>query len=137
MITRLGTSLFTCLAMMGAATAIFTHFTLEHTLAGSLSTALDLPPRIWALGVALAFFSTLIPSFLVNLGISRIGPQATSAMGMLSPIVTIILAVWWLSEPFGGVDALGTCLTILGIALYTWSDKRAHTQPSKDTPRQT
>lgn len=137
MIARLGTSVFTCFAMMGAGTAIFTHFIIEHSVSGTLGTSLDLPPRIWMLGVALAFFSTLVPSFLVNIGIARIGPQATSAMGMLSPIVTIILAVWWLSEPFGRFDALGTLLTIFGIGLYTWSDRRAQIQPISPAPRHT
>ena len=86
-----------------------------------------MPSRIWLLGVALALFSTLIPSFLVNLAISRVGPQATSAVGMIAPISTILLAIWILREPFGVVDALGTLLTVMGIGLYTWFDKRAAT----------
>ena len=125
MIGRLGSSLFTCCAMLGAGFMIFVHFLTENLVAGQLSTALDLPPRIWWLGIALAVFSTLLPSFLVNIAIGRIGPQATAALGMISPIATIVLAIWWLGEPFGLIDALGTSLTLLGIGLYTWFDKRA------------
>ena len=111
--------------MLGAGAMIFIHFVTENVLIGDVSEVLGLPPRIWGLGIALALFSTLIPSFLVNLAISRVGPQATSAVGMIAPISTIVLAIWVLGEPFGLIDALGTLLTLMGIALYTWLDMRA------------
>lgn len=135
MIGRLGSSVFTCCAMLGAGTAIFSHFLIENVATGSLIATLDLPPRIWLLGLSLAFFSTLIPSFLVNIALERIGPQATSALGMVSPIATIMLAIWLLGEPFGRMDAVGTSLTILGIGIYTWLDRRTQNQPSKSAPR--
>ena len=78
-----------------------------------------------ALGVALAFFSTLLPSFMVNLAISKVGPQATSAVGMIAPISTILLAIFVLGEPFGFLDGVGTFITVAGIGLYTYFDKRA------------
>lgn len=135
MISRLGSPVFTCCAMMGAGSAIFIHFLAENIAAGSLSQAAALPPRIWVLGLCLAFFSTLLPSFMVNIAIGRIGPQATSAIGMISPIATIMFAIWWLSEPFGWMDALGTALTISGIGIYAWLDRRAQMKPSIDAPR--
>ena len=104
---------------------ILTHFMTENVVMGDISEVLNLPPRIWALGIALAFFSTLLPSFMVNLAISKVGPQATSAVGMIAPISTIILAVYVLGEPFGLVDGLGTFITVAGIGLYTYFDKRA------------
>ena len=125
MIARLSSPIFTCCAMLGAGAMIFIHFVTENVLIGDVSEVLALPPRIWGLGIALALFSTLIPSFLVNLAISRVGPQATSAVGMIAPISTIVLAIWVLGEPFGLIDALGTLLTLMGIALYTWLDMRA------------
>lgn len=130
MITRLGSPLFTCCSMFGAGIAIFTHFFIQNIATGELSTTLDLPVRIWGLGVALAFFSTLLPSFMVNIAIGRIGPQAVAAMGMISPIAVIVLAIWWLGEPFGWVDGLGTALTLIGIGLYTWFDKRIKSKPA-------
>lgn len=124
MIIRLGSLLFTCSAMLGAGFVIFTHFVIENTLSGTVHTALLLPPRIYVLGIAMAFFSTLIPSFLVNIAIDRVGPQATAALGMVSPIATIIVAILLLGEPFGILDGVGTTLTLLGIGLYTWFDMR-------------
>lgn len=125
MISRLSSPVFTCCAMLGAGIMILIHFMTENVVMGDVSEVLSLPPRIWALGVALAFFSTLLPSFMVNLAISKVGPQATSAVGMIAPISTILLAIFVLGEPFGFLDGVGTFITVAGIGLYTYFDKRA------------
>lgn len=125
MIGRLTSPVFTCCAMLGAGVMIALHFTLENVVLGDVSEVFNLPPRIWILGVALAFFSTLLPSFMVNLAISRVGPQATSAVGMIAPISTILLAIYILGEPFAFIDGIGTLITVAGIGLYTYFDRRS------------
>jgi len=125
MITRLSSPLFTCCTMFGAGLMIFIHFCAENIATGNLAATLDIPVRIWWLGLTLAVFSTLLPAFMVNIAIHRIGPQAVAAIGMLSPVATIILAIWWLGEPFGFVDAFGTAITLAGIGLYTWLDRQS------------
>ena len=130
MIARLGSPVFTCCAMLGAGVMIFAHFMTENVILGDMSEVLSLPPRIWLLGIALAFFSTLLPSFMVNLAISRVGPQATSAVGMIAPISTIFLAIFILGEAFSFIDGLGTLITVIGIGLYTYFDKRAISGPT-------
>ena len=129
MIGRLTSPIFTCCAMLGAGVMIAMHFVTENVILGDVSEVLALPPRIWALGIALAFFSTLLPSFMVNLAISKVGPQATSAVGMIAPISTILLAIYILGEPFAWIDAVGTLITVGGIGLYTYFDKRAISAP--------
>lgn len=136
MITRLGSVMFTCCGMLGAGVMIFLHFFVQHISAGTLDSVAALPPRIFGIGVALALFATLMPSFLVSIAIGRIGPQAVGALGMISPLAVIYLAVMWLGEPFGLMDALGTALTLIGVGLYTWFDLRVQNQPSKAAPRQ-
>lgn len=124
-IDRVGSALFTCAAMSIAALAVLAHFITSNVSAGTLATAFDLPPRIYFLGFAIALFSTILPSFMINIALGRIGAQAVAMFGMLSPLATIFFAIVWLGEPFGPLDALGTALTIFGIGLYTWFDKRA------------
>ncbi len=131
MIARLGSPIFTCCAMLGAGLMILGHFVTENVIVGDVSEVLNLPTRIWVLGIALAFFSTLLPSFMVNLAISKVGPQATSAVGMIAPISTIMLAIFVLGEPFGLIDGVGTLITLAGIGLYTYFDKRAISAPLK------
>jgi len=128
-IARIGPPLFTCLAMIGAAVAIFLHFLVMAVSSDGVSAALDLPPRIYALGLTIAVFSTLIPSFFMNIAIGRIGAQKVAMLGMVGPLATILAAVWVLGEPFGIWDGVGTAITMAGIALYM--------KFSKDKPRKT
>ena len=123
-IDKMGSSLFTCAAMIAAGAAIFTHFTVINVQAGTLGTAFDLPLRIYMIGGAIALLSTLLPSFLVNIALGRIGAQAVATLGMISPIATVIVAIIWLGEPFGWADGVGTALTILGIGLFLASSRR-------------
>lgn len=129
MIDRMGGRFFTCLAMIAASTSVMLHFIMSYGVLGTggegMAGALDLSPRILGLGFILAIFCTVIPSFLMNLANGRIGAQAVSTVGMISPIFTIIAAVYLLGEPFGIVDAIGTAMTVLGIGCYTIFDKRA------------
>lgn len=130
MITRLGSTIFTCCAMFTAGTVIFTHLIAQSLMTGEIQFA-TLPPRIWMLGVVLAVFSTLIPSFMVNIAINRIGAQATATLGLLSPIATVFFAIVWLGEPFGVYDGIGTVMTLLGIGFYSWYSRRDQAMPPK------
>ena len=117
-IDKIGPPLFTCLAMLGAAAAIFTHFLVSALMSDGVAVALSLPPRIYGLGLIIAVFSTLLPSFFMNIAIGRIGAQRVAMLGMFGPLATIIAAIWVLGEPFGVWDAVGTGITVAGIALY-------------------
>ncbi len=123
LISRLGSTVFTCCAMFMAGVIIFTHLITQTIWTGE-SEFSNLPGRIWTLGLILAVFSTLIPSFLVNIAINRIGAQATATLGLLSPVATVFFAIIWLGEPFGIYDALGTAMTLLGIGFYSWYSRR-------------
>lgn len=70
-IDLVGSALFTCVAMSIAALAVLAHFITTNVSAGTLATALDLPPRIYFLGFAIALFSTILPSFMINMALGR------------------------------------------------------------------
>ena len=122
-IDKIGPQLFTCLAMLGAASAIFVHFLISALTSDGIGAALELPPRIYVLGLIIAVFSTLLPSFFMNIAIGRIGAQRVAMLGMFGPLATIVAAIWILGEPFGVWDAVGTAITLAGIALYMKSSK--------------
>ena len=122
-IDKIGAELFTCLAMLGAAAAIFCHFLISALNSEGVGAALDLPARIYWLGLTIAVFSTLLPSFFMNIAIGRIGAQRVAMLGMFGPLATIVAAIWVLGEPFGVWDAVGTVVTLAGIALYMKSSK--------------
>jgi drug/metabolite transporter (DMT)-like permease len=120
-IEKMGSLFFTAVAMTASSIASIAHYVI---VSGG-APAGDLSGRFLVIGAALAVFATVVPSFLINAGLGRIGPQATAMIGTLSPLFTILLAVMILGEPFTLMNALGTALVLVGIGYYTWADMRA------------
>jgi drug/metabolite transporter (DMT)-like permease len=58
-----------------------------------------------------------------NFGLRTIGPIKSSFYFYLSPIITIIVAVSFLSEPFGELDAIGTALTLSGLLISEYRSR--------------
>lgn len=132
LVGRVGSLLFTCMAMSAAATGSLIHFAVDSALSGS-AAGLDLaaiPAEIYALAALLSIAATVIPSFMLNAGLERIGAQAVAMIGTLSPIITIFLAIIILGEPFTLVDAAGAFLVIAGIGVFTWRDSRRRVRPA-------
>lgn len=111
-IARLGSLIFTSFAMLSASGFIVAQFLLTHEL-----NDLQVSPRLWVLAFLLGIVSTLIPSFLTSEAIHRIGAARTSIMGTVGPVVTIILAVTLLDEPFGLAQIAGLVLVLGGVSL--------------------
>ncbi len=111
-IALLGSLIFTSVAMSSSLLFILIQFFATHELAD-----LNVSPRLWGLSLLLAIFSTLIPSFFTSEAINRIGATRTSIMGTLGPVITIILAVNILGEPFGWAQIVGLLLVLLGVSL--------------------
>jgi drug/metabolite transporter (DMT)-like permease len=123
-IKKIGSVVFTCIAMMGAGAGILLHFIVAGLVSGQLSAHLSQPVSVWLIGAGIGVVATLLPSFMINIALGRIGAQAVAVLGMVSPIITIVLAVVLLNEPFMWVDGLGTVITIIGIGFYTWFDRK-------------
>jgi len=111
-ISRFGSLIFTSVAMSSSLVFILIQFFATHDLAD-----LNVSPKLWGLSGLLAIFSTLIPSFFTSEAINRIGATRTSIMGTLGPVVTIVLAVNILGEPFGWAQIVGLLLVLLGVSL--------------------
>ena len=123
-IDRIGARVFTCLAMIGAASALMVLFVFVSGGPAGMMEALRLPQELWMIGLGLAVFSTLMPSFFINIAIGRIGAQLVAILGMVGPLATIVAAILVLNEPFGLWDGIGTLITLIGIALYTYSNAK-------------
>ena len=118
-ITAMGSALFTSIALSGSAFACIAHYIIT-----SRSFDFSSSPRFFWLAAGTGFFATVLPSFLVNAGLSRISPQSTSMIATISPLITISLAVWILGEPFTLVDAIGSAMVIAGVGIYALTDVR-------------
>ena len=111
-ISRLGSLIFTSIAMSSSLVFILIHFLATHEISD-----LNVSPKLLGLATLLAIFSTFIPSFFTSEAIHRIGATRTSIMGTLGPVVTIVLAVNLLNEPFGTPQIVGLLLVLLGVSL--------------------
>ncbi|MBT3505035.1 MAG: DMT family transporter [Piscirickettsiaceae bacterium] len=110
LIGRLGSVLFTSLAM-----SISSLFVFSHGFATIGWADVDVTSIAWFWLVLLAVFSTVIPSFMISAAIGQIGAVQTSAVGMLGPVFTIALAIYFLGEPFTLMIAVGALLVLTGV----------------------
>mgnify|MGYP001943722981 CR=1 FL=1 len=107
---KYGSKFFTCVAMLAATGAIVIHFFLTHNPSDLLQ---PLPVLLYA--AAIAIIATVIPSFLMNAAIEKIGANNASISGSLGPVLTTIFSIVLLNEVFTLVHALGMALVIAGI----------------------
>lgn len=117
----LGTMLFTCIGMSTAAVLAI----VQSLIVDGPATYARFTPSIWVIGLMLGIFGTVLPSFLLNGGIARIGARATSSTASFGPIVTIVLAVLVLGEAFTWIHALGTALVLLGSWLFARIERKS------------
>jgi drug/metabolite transporter (DMT)-like permease len=123
-ISSMGSMLFTSIALSASGIACIVHYIVV-----SRSFDFSSSSHFFWLSAGTAIFATVIPSFLVNAGLSRTTPQTTSMIATISPLITIALAVWILGEPFTYADAIGSAMVIAGIGLYAWADTRKAVAP--------
>ena len=81
-IARVGSLRFIALAMLVSSMFVFVQFALTRPV-----TALSVPLRIHLLSLAMAFFSTVLPTYLIAEAIKRMGASRTSLIGSLGPAV--------------------------------------------------
>ncbi len=120
-IARLGSLRFIAWAMLVSCVFVLAHFALTHDLA-----LLRQPPSIYALSLAMAIVSTVLPTWLIAEAIHRLGATTSSLIGSLGPIFTIGLGALILGEAVQAMQLVGAALVLVGVMLVTMTpaDKR-------------
>jgi drug/metabolite transporter (DMT)-like permease len=113
-IARLGSLRFIALAMLASTVFVLVQFVATRPLSD-----LAAPMRIQLLSLAMAVFSTVLPTYLVAEAIKRIGANRTSLLGSLGPLFTIVFGVWLLGEPVHAIQLAGAALVLAGVTLVT------------------
>ncbi|MDF2192468.1 DMT family transporter [Paraflavitalea sp. CAU 1676] len=119
-IPKVGATKFTAYAMLAATAGIFIHF----LIAGSFS-ALQQGADLWMYGLLLAIFATVIPSFLISLGMKKIGSNNVAIISSIGPVSTILQAYFILGESIFMEQIAGTVLVIIGVLLIGWKRETA------------
>ncbi len=115
MIAHVGSVLFTALALTGTSLASLAHYFILRS-----PSELAVSPRYLALAALTGIFATVVPSFMINAGMASIGARSTAMISMVSPLLTIYLAVLILNESFTLIDAIGTALVVGGMGYDAW-----------------
>lgn len=83
----------------------------------------QLPLQVLYYGVALGLFVTVLPTILMAQSIQRLGPAQSAMIASIGPILTIILATFFLGEYLNAIQWFGCALNIIGVLMITLSKK--------------
>ncbi|MEO1012770.1 MAG: DMT family transporter, partial [Bacteroidota bacterium] len=127
LIPKFGVLQFTSYAMIVSTVCVVVHYFVVGDF-----DLLGYSWAVYALGLAMALFATLIPSFLVSAAIARLGASTFSIFGSLGPISTIILAYFFLDERITVFQIFGMTIVILGVS---WVGKRRNSKTQRQIAR--
>jgi drug/metabolite transporter (DMT)-like permease len=119
-IARLGSSRFIAWAMLASTVFVLVHFALTRPL-----SALAAPAAVHRLTIAMAIFSTVLPTWLIAESIRRMGANTASLVGSLGPVFTIGIGAAVLGEPVFALQVAGAALVLAGVMLVTLKPARS------------
>ncbi len=119
LIPKFGVLLFTSYAMVVSTICIVVHYSFVGDF-----NLFNYPTEVYFLGLAMAIFSTLLPSFLVSSAIERLGASTFSIFGSLGPVSTIILAFFFLNEKITGIQVIGMSIVLAGVSLISYKKNK-------------
>ncbi len=111
MVLRIGSVRFTAYTMLVASLATLIHFAFHHDL---LITMTAIPLEIYILSLIMAVFATVLPSFLMNNGIEKVGASSAAILSSVGPVITLMLAHKLLQETITETQLLGTFFVLAG-----------------------
>lgn len=113
MLRSLPSRLFTTLAMLSATAVMAVHYHWHYEWA----VLLVQPWAVYGYIFLIAFFCTVVPSFMLASGIARIGAATGSLIGSSGPVITLLLAFILLDEVLSLLQITGFVLVVAGVFL--------------------
>jgi drug/metabolite transporter (DMT)-like permease len=95
---------------------------LQFLLLRPLS-ALDLPPQVYGLAIAMAVGCTVLPVFVTSEALRRIGANQVAIIGAAGPVTTIFFGWVGLEESMSLLQIGGAALVLAGVLLVTIKPK--------------
>ena len=118
LVQRLGS-----LRLAGLATTVACFFCILQFVVLMPLSALQVAPEVIGLSMLNATACTVLPVLMVMMAIERIGAGLTSQVGMIGPMTTLMLGVFFLNEPFTIWILAGTALVLGGVFWVTKTPK--------------
>lgn len=120
LIGKIGTLRLTTLVMSTSCLAVIIHFTVT-----SNPNIFGYSYQVYLLGILMAVFATVLPSFMINEAIKRAGAPDVSIVGSIGPVSTILLSMMFLGERLTLVQLSGALVIISGVLIIGQSKRRA------------
>lgn len=120
LVTKVGATRYTAYAMLAATAGIFIHFLVVNRV-----TDIHMSGSLAAYGIALAIIATVLPSFMMSVGMKKIGSNNVAIITSIGPVSTILQAHFFLGERIIAEQMIGTLLVIIGVLLIGWQSKLA------------
>ena len=112
LIPKYGAARFTTYIMIISCIVVLLHFFAQ------------MPPKffqfdwqVYAIGLTLAIFCTVLPTYMVGEAIKRLGASTTSILSSAGPVSVIFLSMFVLGESVTIFHLIGTAVVIFGISL--------------------
>lgn len=112
LIPKFGAARFTSYAMIVSCVCVLIHYSFSFDY-----TILTFPTPVYWIGLLMAVFATVIPTYLISFSIKRIGASNFSILGGLGPVSTVGLAYLFLDEQLTLIQFLGAIIVIGGVML--------------------
>ncbi len=110
LIPKFGATLFTSYAMVVSCACVILHYLLTTD-----TPLFELTYEVYVIGLLMAIFATVIPSYLISYSIKGLGANNFSILGSLGPVSTIVLAWIFLDETMTWLQLVGAMVVIAGI----------------------
>ena len=115
-IARIGAARFTAYGMTASSVFVMLQFALTRPMASLLQ-----PLPVNSMIAGMAVFSTVLPIWLTNEGIRRIGAGRVAMISTSGPIMTIGLGAVFLGEAITLFQLAGAALVIAGVVLVSFT----------------
>jgi len=114
LIPAIGAAKFNSYAMSFAALAVVLHFLIVND-----NSLFNLDKQVYLYSFLMAIIGTVIPSYLVAIGIKRVGSGNAAIIGSVGPVSTIIQASFFLQEPIHLLQLIGTAFILGGVLMIS------------------
>lgn len=115
----IGAAKFAAYSMLVATAVLFLHFIIRSDFSG-VSEA----QGMWKYGLLIAIMATVIPTFMLSAGLSKIGSNNVAIISGIGPVSTILQAHWILGEKIHLAQIVGTIMVIAGVLLTGWKTQQ-------------
>ena len=100
--------------MSFAALAVVLHFLFVND-----NSLFNLDKQVYLYSFLMAIIGTVIPSYLVAIGIKRVGSGNAAIIGSVGPVSTIVQASFFLQEPIHLFQLAGTAFILGGVLMIS------------------